>query len=118
LDLSTFEVTKHTAARMNRMEAVNMQSDQIAQAAGGFMSAAFRSNVVGMFACAGFVLTLDSEGRLFCRVCPEKVKCCFNPIEVVSDPVPTDEEVEELEHKLHLDHMAEIIIDEMQQITE
>jgi hypothetical protein len=32
--------------------------------------------------------------------------------------VPTDEEVEEFEHELCLGHTVEIIIDEMQQITE
>jgi hypothetical protein len=42
----------------------------------------------------------------------------FRPIEAVSEPVPTDKEVEELEHELYLEHMAQIIIDEIQQITE
>jgi hypothetical protein len=36
----------------------------------------------------------------------------------VSEPLPTDQEGEELERELHLEHMAEIIIDETQQITE
>jgi hypothetical protein len=66
----------------------------------------------------GFVLTLDSDGRLFCRACPEKAKSLFNPIEVVSEPIPTDEEGEEIKHEQYLEHMAEILIDEMHQITE
>jgi hypothetical protein len=100
------------------MESVNVQSDHIVQAVGGFMSDASLSNVVGTFALAGLVLTLDSEGILFYRACPEKAKYLFNPIEAASEPVPADEEVEELEPELYLKHMAEIAIDEMQQITE
>jgi hypothetical protein len=42
----------------------------------------------------------------------------LNAIEAVSEPLPTEEEVEELEHGLHLEYMAEIVIDEMQQRTE
>jgi hypothetical protein len=60
------------------------------------MSAASPSNVVGTFARAGLVLTLDSDGRLFGRICPEKAKRLFDPIEAVSEPVATDKEVEEL----------------------
>jgi hypothetical protein len=32
----------------------------------------------------------------------------------VLKPLPTDKEVEELEHELYLEHMTEITIDEMQ----
>jgi hypothetical protein len=81
-----------------------MQSDHIAQ-------------VGGRFERVGLVLTLDSDGSLFCRVCPES-KCLFNPIDTLSEPVPTDEEIEEVEHELHLEPMAENIIDQMQQITQ
>jgi hypothetical protein len=58
------------------------------------MAIALSSNVVGMFARARLVLTLDSDGRRFCRVSPDKVKCRFNSIKAVSEQVPTDEEVE------------------------
>jgi hypothetical protein len=63
---------------------------------------------------AGLVLNLDSDGRLFYHVFSERAKCLFNPIDAVSEPVPTDKEVEELEHRRHLEHMAEIVIDETQ----
>jgi hypothetical protein len=66
--------------------------------------------------CAGLVLTLDLDGRLFCCACHEKAKCLFDPIEAVSEPVPKNEEGEELEYELYQEHMAEIIIGEMQQI--
>jgi hypothetical protein len=118
LDSSAFAVTKRAIARVNRTDTVNVQSDHIAHVVGGFMSIASPSNVAGTFTRAGLVLTLDSDGKLFWRVCPKKAKCFFNPIEAVPEPVPMGEEVEELEHKLYQEHMSEIIIDEMQQISE
>jgi hypothetical protein len=39
-------------------------------------------------------------------------------MEAVSEPVPKNEEVEKLKHELYMEHMTEIIIDEMQQTTE
>jgi hypothetical protein len=66
LDLPTFGVTKRAIARVGRMETVDVQSDHIAQVVGGFMSAASPSNVLGTFTRAGLVLTLDSDGRIFC----------------------------------------------------
>jgi hypothetical protein len=118
LDLLAFGVTKRAIACVNPMETVNVQSDHIAQVVAGFMSAASPSNVVGTFARAGLVLALDSDGRLCCRVFPEKDKCLFNPIEAMAGLVPTNKEIEELEHEPCLEHMAEIIVDEMQKITE
>jgi hypothetical protein len=53
-----------------------------------------------------------------CRAGPEKAKCLFNLIEAVSEPVPTTEKVEELECELYREQAAEIIIGEMQQITD
>lgn len=107
LDLSTFGVTKRHIARANRMEAVNLQSRHIAEVVSSFMAAAAPMNVVATFASAGITLFLSPDGKVLCRVCPERARCLICPIEATEEPMPTEDEVAEIERDIYVEHCAE-----------
>jgi hypothetical protein len=93
LDLSVFGITKRRLARVNRMEALNIQSDHIAQVVCAFMAAAIPINVVGSFKNAGIAL-LNDEGSLLCYVNPEAIRCLLHPLHPALPGMSTDEEDE------------------------
>jgi hypothetical protein len=72
LDLSLFGITKRLLARLNKMEGLNVQSDQIGGMVCSFMSAATSANIVKTFLRAGISLVVD-DNDLLCRIDPEKI---------------------------------------------
>jgi hypothetical protein len=114
LDLSTFGITKRLIARINRMETVNIQSSHIGQVVSAFMSASSPSNVVGTFRSAGIVLFLGLDLKLYCHVSPEQARCLIMRFIPSEETAPTEDEVEEAEENLYLEHCAETKAEEIQ----
>jgi hypothetical protein len=83
------------------------------QEVSNFIPVASQLNVVARFARAGRLVTLAEDGRLFCLVFLEKEKYLFNPSEVAAEPVQTDQKIAELEVQFYLEHITQIIRDEM-----
>jgi hypothetical protein len=46
-------------------------------------------------------------GMLYCRVCPDRVKCLLVRIEPSQEPEPTDDEADELEREFNLEHCVD-----------
>jgi hypothetical protein len=97
-------------ADVHHMKSVDVQSSHIVPVASAFLSVVSPLNIVRMFAIAGLVLPLTSDGKLFCRACPQHARWLFKPIERVAEPVPMDHEVEQIENGIHFERRAEIII--------
>jgi hypothetical protein len=73
------------------MEALNIQSDQIAQVVCAFMGAATPIDVISTFKNAGIGL-LNDEGSLLCDVNPEVIRCLLHPLHPALPDMLTDEE--------------------------
>jgi hypothetical protein len=103
LDLSAFGMTKRLISRVNRMEAVNVQSLHIGQVVGSFMSAGSPPNIVGTFRIAGIRLALQ-DGTLVC----EDARRGFTRM----DTIIKEEDGERLERELYIKHCAEALTGE------
>jgi hypothetical protein len=113
LDLSLFGVTKRLLARMNRLDAVNIQTKHIAQVVSSFMSAATPLNIVKTFGLSGIGLMIDDEGILRCQVRPQEAKRLLMALTIpipgcdgVEDEASDDEEIRAFEEE-----MAELLYD-------
>jgi hypothetical protein len=79
LDLSVFGITKRLIIRINKLEAVNVQTDHIVRVVNGFMSAAVPKNIIASFRNAGITVKRDASNQIWCHVTPETARCLFEP---------------------------------------
>jgi hypothetical protein len=92
LDLCIFGVTKRIISRINRLEALNVQSAHIGQVVCSFLSAASPMNVAASFRNGGISLIQDHRGMPICRVTPETTRCLLDPDSLLVLPgIPEDE---------------------------
>jgi hypothetical protein len=92
LDLYLFGATKKLIARINKLERVNVQTDHIVRALGGFMAAAVPHNILASFGNAGVLLLLDDDRAIRCMVTPETTRCLLGALFSARLPIPEEEE--------------------------
>jgi hypothetical protein len=110
LDVSLFGVMKRAIARINRMEAVNLQSRHIAQVVCGFLSARTLINIVASFRNAGIGLVVD-EGVLRCQTCPDRARCLLQPLEpCLNVDIPDEDSEADIEANLYMEECVDLII--------
>jgi hypothetical protein len=103
--LSVFGITTRLIARVNRMKAVNVQTDHITKVVCAFMSAATHVNVVKTFKRAGIGVVID-DSVLRCRVCPGMRRLLLMPLILA---VPDDDD--DLEAELYREQCASLLFD-------
>jgi hypothetical protein len=100
LDLSLFGITKRLLSRVNKLDAVNIQTRHIASVVCAFLAAAVPWNVVKTFKISGICLVADN-GVLRCSVRPGMAKQLNQPlpsaVPEMADRGSDDSDVEELE---------------------
>jgi hypothetical protein len=100
LDLSLFGITKRPLSRVNKLDAVNIQTKHVASVVCAFLAAAVPWNVVKTFKVSGICLVAD-DGVLRCSVTPEMAKGLNQPlpsaVPEMADRGSDDSDVEELE---------------------
>jgi hypothetical protein len=60
--------------------------------------------VAGTFLSAEITLFLGTDGRPYCRACPDRTRCLIVRIDLSQEPEPTDDEVDERERELYSEH--------------
>jgi hypothetical protein len=73
------------------------------------MSASSPVNVVGRFLSAGITLFLGTDGRLYCRVCPDRVTYLILRTDPSQEPEPTGDQMDGLERELYLEHCVDSV---------
>jgi hypothetical protein len=91
LDLSAFGMTKWLMAQINRIEAVDIEAAHAAQVTNEFMPESSLLSIIEMFQSAGIVLWLGTEGKLYCRVWPERAQCLVVGFNLAERLVPTED---------------------------
>jgi hypothetical protein len=79
LDLSIFGITKRYLARVNKLNAVNIQTKHIATVVCSFLAAAVPLNIVKTFENSGISLVADRD-VIFCTIRPERAKRLLVPL--------------------------------------
>jgi hypothetical protein len=92
LDLSVFGITKRLIQRINKLEAVNVQTDHIIRVVNGFMSAAVPKNIVASFRNAGISVKRDESNQIWCHVTPETARCLFEPEPALAQEAEAEED--------------------------
>jgi hypothetical protein len=95
-----------------------LQSNPFAQVVNAFVSAASPVNIVGTFLTSGIVLARGEDGKLYCRISLERARCFLLALYFVSNSMPTQEEVEDIERNIHLQHIVELTFNENASDTE
>jgi hypothetical protein len=104
--LSVFGITTRLIARVNRMEAVSIQTDHVTKLVCAFMSAATHVNVMKTFKRAGIGVVID-DGVLRCRVCQDIRQLLLMPLIVA---VPDDDD--ELEAEFYREQCTSLLFDD------
>jgi hypothetical protein len=68
------------------------------------MYAASTVNVAVTFLSAGITLLFGTDGMLYCRICPDRVRCLIVRIDHSQESEPLDQEVDALERELYLEY--------------
>jgi hypothetical protein len=112
LDLATFGITKRMLVRVNRMDKLNIQTQQVVQVVCAFMWAANPVNVTKGFRNGGIDLFID-EDRLCCRVIPTLARCLLDPAGLFPVPVSeeTEDEADEVDWNLYVEDCCELLDD-------
>jgi hypothetical protein len=94
------------------MEALNIQTQHVAQVVGPFLSAAVPPNVIQSFRNAGIDVVVD-ENYLCCRVISSLARCLLNPASLQPVPIPeeTEDEAAETDMELYVEERYDLLLD-------
>jgi hypothetical protein len=107
-----FGTTKRLLSRVNKLDAVNIQTRHIASVVCAFLAASVPWNVVKTFKISGICLVAD-DGVLRCSVRPEMAERLNQPLPLALQEMADDEsdgsDVEELQ--VFLEECADLLYD-------
>jgi hypothetical protein len=110
LDVSLSGVTKRAIARINRMEAANLQSRNILQVVCGFMSAGNPIDIVASFRNSRIGLVVD-QGGLRCQTCPDPARCLLESLKLcLNVDIPDEDSETDIESNLYMEERVDLMI--------